>query len=205
MSKTLGLILSGGLSSRMGGGEKGLLELGGKTLVARAIERLGPQVDGLAISANGSLSIYESYGFPVLEDTLEGRLGPLAGVLAGLTWAEAEGADQLVSAAADTPFFPLDLVDRLTNAAGENPIALAASPDPKRGMSRHPTFGLWPVSLRSDLEAALGDGLRKVIAWTDPHGCGQAEFDSAPFDPFFNVNTPDDMEHAKELLQGFDL
>lgn len=189
----------------MGGGEKGLLELGGKTLVARAVERLGPQVDGLAISANGAVSTYEAYGFPVLGDTLDGRLGPLAGVLAGLTWAESVGADQLVSVAADTPFFPLDLVAKLSRAAGENPIALAASPDPKRGMSRHPTFGLWPVSLRGDLEAALEGGLRKVIAWTDPHGCGQAEFDSTPFDPFFNVNRPDDMEHAKELLQRFDL
>jgi len=189
----------------MGGGEKGLLELGGRTLVARAIERLGPQVGGLAISANGALSTYESYGFSVLGDTLEGRLGPLAGVLSGLTWAEAEGAEQLVSVAADTPFFPLDLAARLAAAAEENPIVLAASPDPKRGMSRHPTFGLWPVALRGDLEAALKDGLRKVVAWTDPHGCGQAEFLSTPFDPFFNVNRPDDMVYAKELLQRFDL
>lgn len=205
MSACVGLILSGGLSTRMGGGEKGLLDLGGMTLVQRAIKRLAPQVDQMAISANGAREVYEKFGLPVLEDTLEGRLGPLAGILAGLSWAQEIHADWLVSVAADTPFFPQNLRENLEASLGDNALALAASPDPKRGLSRHPTFGLWPTALKDDLEAALKDGLRKVIAWTDPHGCAQAGFSAEPFDPFFNVNTPQDMEHAKELLLRYDL
>lgn len=201
----LGLILSGGLSRRMGGGEKGLLQLGGITLVDRAIARLSPQVGGLAISANGAPDEYARFGLPVLPDTLDGRLGPLAGILSGLTWAQAQGASHIVSVAADTPFFPTDLVARLSAAkSAQDCIALAASPDPERGLSRHPTFGLWPVTLRADLEAALKDGLRKVVAWTDPHGCALAEFSAEPFDPFFNVNTPQDMAQAEALLLEVD-
>jgi len=186
----------------MGGGEKGLLALGEMTLIERAIARLQPQVGAMAISANGAEDQYARFGLPVLPDTLEGRLGPLAGVLAGLEWAADRGVDQLVSVAADTPFFPENLVEKLKLAAVQEAvsIALAATPDPKRGLSRHPTFGLWPVDLRDDLRAALEGGLRKVVAWSDPHGCAVAEFGVAPFDPFFNVNTPDDLSRAKALL-----
>jgi len=202
VSDLAGLILSGGLSSRMGGGEKGLLTLGEMTLVERAMIRLAPQVGPMAISANGALEDYAAFELPVLPDTLDGRLGPLAGVLAGLEWAAKEGARAVVSVAADTPFFPENLVEKLTLAADHEkaPIALAATPDPKRGLSRHPTFGLWPVDLRDDLREALGDGLRKVVAWSDPHGCAVAEFPIHPFDPFFNVNRPEDLEAAKVLL-----
>lgn len=196
-----GVILAGGQATRMGGGDKGLLDLNGRTLLDRVIERLSPQVEALALNANGDAGRFASFGLPVLADSIEGYAGPLAGVLAGLDWAAENGASHIVTAAADTPFFPCDLTPRLHLASElENcPIALAATPQPERGMARHPTFGLWPVALREDLRQALGQGTRKVVAWTDRHGTALARFDAEPFDPFFNVNTPQDMDRARAL------
>ncbi len=204
MKAPLGVILAGGLARRMGGGDKGMLMLGGQSLLSRVIERLEPQVAGLAINANGDAGRFAEYGLPVVADSIEGFAGPLAGVLAGLDWAAEQGADHIVTAAADTPFFPADLVPRLQLAAETEgvPIALAATPHPTRGMLRQPTFGLWPVALRDDLRAALTDGVRKIVQWTDSHGAALAPFAVQGFDPFFNVNTPEDMTRAEELLSG---
>ncbi|PTX57466.1 molybdenum cofactor guanylyltransferase [Litoreibacter ponti] len=199
MKQPAGVILAGGQSRRMGGGDKGLLRLGGETLLERVIARLEPQVAELALNANGDASRFD-VNLPVVADSVAEFPGPLAGVLAGLDWAAERGHTHIVTAAADTPFFPCDLVPRLMLAAEEAPIALAATPDPERGMARHPTFGLWPVALRDDLRAALADGVRKVVAWTDRHGTAMARFEAEPFDPFFNVNTPEDMTRAEGLL-----
>ncbi|GAB4543049.1 MAG: molybdenum cofactor guanylyltransferase MobA [Ruegeria sp.] len=209
MTKPLGVILAGGLATRMGGGDKGLLHLGGQTLLAHVIDRLAPQVAGLALNANGDPARFADLGLPILPDSIAGYAGPLAGVLAGLDWAAEQGADCIVTAAADTPFFPRDLVDRLTRAAqGQaHPLVLATTPRGegealKSGgrVNRHPTFGLWPVALRDDLRAALNNGLRKVVLWTDRHNGREALFPADPFDPFFNVNTPDDLIRAQHLL-----
>ncbi|KZZ24634.1 molybdenum cofactor guanylyltransferase MobA, partial [Sulfitobacter sp. HI0082] len=146
MKQPLGVILAGGQATRMGGGDKGLLPLGQGTLLSSVIDRLEPQVAGLALNANGDAARFADLGLPVLADSIEGFAGPLAGVLAGLDWAAEQGADTIVTAAADTPFFPCDLVPRLLLAADDmaHPLALAATPDAKRGTARHPTFGLWP-------------------------------------------------------------
>lgn len=200
MKQPAGIILAGGQSRRMGGGDKGLLSLGGETLLARVIALLEPQVAEVALNANGDGTRFKSFGLPVIADSVAEYPGPLAGVLAGMDWAAARGHSHIVTAAADTPFFPCDLVPRLMLASESAPIALAATPDPERGMARHPTFGLWPVDLRDDLRAALSDGVRKVVAWTDKHGTAIAEFSATPFDPFFNVNTPEDMARAEGLL-----
>ncbi|MCI2395802.1 molybdenum cofactor guanylyltransferase MobA [Aliiroseovarius sediminis] len=204
MTKPVGIILAGGLATRMGGGDKGLLPLGNGTLLSQVIDRLAPQVGAIALNANGDPSRFADLGLPVLPDSIDGFAGPLAGVLAGLDWAAAQGATHVVSVAADTPFFPRDLVDRLTQAAHDAhaPIALAATLDPQRGPMRQPTFGLWDVSLRDDLRAALEDGLRKVVQWTDGYGAAQAVFGPDPFDPFFNVNTPQDLTRAQYLLES---
>ena len=199
MKQPLGVILAGGQATRMGGGDKGLLPLGNGTLLSCVIDRLGPQVAELALNANGDAARFSSFGLPVLADSIDGYAGPLAGVLAGLDWAAAQGADTIVTAAADTPFFPCDLVPRLLLASEgmTHPLALAATPDAKRGTARHPTFGLWPVALRDDLRAALQAGLRKVVLWTDQHGGRTAMFpDEAAF---FNVNTPDDLTQAEQM------
>lgn len=200
MTAPLGVILAGGRATRMGGGDKGLREVGGRRLLDHVIARLGPQCGALAINANGDPARLSGFGLPVLPDSLPDHPGPLAGVLAGLDWAAGQGAEAIVTAAADTPFFPTDLVARLRAAAGPSGLCLAASPDEEGRMQRHPTFGLWPVALRDDLRAALQEGLRKIVLWTDGHGAGLARFDSAPFDPFFNVNTPEDIATAERLM-----
>ncbi|AWI86234.1 molybdenum cofactor guanylyltransferase MobA (plasmid) [Alloyangia pacifica] len=210
LQQPLGVILAGGLATRMGGGDKGLLEIGGAPLLQRVIDRIEPQVGGLALNANGEAARFARYRLPVLPDTIAGFPGPLAGVLAGLDWAAEQGADSIVTVAADTPFFPCDLVPRLLLAAEEAPHLLALACTPRSGdealksgggkkINRHPTFGLWPVSLRDDLRAALEGGLRKVVLWTDQHGAGEALFPAEPFDPFFNVNTPEDLARAEAL------
>jgi len=202
MKAPLGVILAGGQATRMGGGDKGLLPLGDATLLDHVVDRLSPQVADLALNANGDPARFARFGLPVLPDPMGGFLGPLTGVLAGLDWAAEQGAEAIVTAAADTPFFPCDLVPQLL-LAGEgmtHPLVLAATPDPKRGIARHPTFGLWPVALRDDLRAALQEGLRKVVLWTDRHGGREAVFPVQRFDPFFNVNTPADLADAERLL-----
>jgi molybdopterin-guanine dinucleotide biosynthesis protein A len=200
MTRPLGVILAGGRATRMGGGDKGLREVGGRRLLDRVIDRLAPQCAGLAINANGDPARLAGFGLPVLPDSLPDHPGPLAGVLAGLDCAAGQRATAIVTAAADTPFFPTDLVARLTAAAGPSGLCLAGSPDEEGRMQRHPTFGLWPVALRDDLRAALEGGLRKIVLWTDGHGAGLARFESTPFDPFFNVNTPEDIAEAERLL-----
>ncbi|MFT6675461.1 MAG: molybdopterin-guanine dinucleotide biosynthesis protein A [Sulfitobacter sp.] len=200
MKQPLGVILAGGLASRMGGGDKGLLALRGQSLLDRVIERLQPQVADLALNANGDPVRFAALNLPVLADSIEGYAGPLAGVLAGLDWAAEQGAESIVTAAADTPFFPCDLVPHLLlkSEGMAQPLVLAATPDAKRGTARHPTFGLWPVALRDDLRAALHGGLRKVVLWTDQHGGRTALFPDEQ--AFFNVNTPEDLAKAEAML-----
>jgi molybdopterin-guanine dinucleotide biosynthesis protein A len=198
MKQPVGVILAGGQARRMGGGDKGLLRLGSSTILGHVVARLEDQVARLALNANGDGARFADLGLPVLPDSIDGFAGPLAGVLAGLDWAAGEGADHVVTAAADTPFFPPDLVPRLLLAAEVEgkPIALARTED-----GRHPTFGLWPVALREDLRAALQDGTRKVVAWTDRHGTAMADFPTGRFDPFFNVNTPEDLAQAEAMAK----
>ena len=192
MKPPLGVILAGGRATRMGGGDKGLLPLGSGTILSSVIGRFSPQVDLIALNANGNAARFDSFGLPVIADTVDGFAGPLAGVLAGLDWASGLGAEQIVTAAADTPYLPCDLVPQLLLAASDSGLALAASPS-----GRHPTFGLWPVALRDDLRAALARGLRKVVLWTDAHSAGLARF---PDDrAFFNVNTPEDLAEAEAM------
>lgn len=209
--KPLGIILAGGLSSRMGGGDKTLLPLAGKPLLDHVIERFAPQVSAMALSANGDASRFASFGLPVLPDTVDGFPGPLAGVLAGLDWAAEKGASVLLTVAADTPFFPQDFAKRCLAAAEGQPfpLVLAATPrdaqqtrSMKGGLIRHPTFGLWPVALREDLRSALNDGLKKVALWTEQHGGREVVFTETEGDPFYNVNTPDDLVEAERRLDA---
>ncbi len=205
MSAPPGVILAGGQATRMGGGDKGLLPLGEATILDHVLDRLAPQAGALALNANGDATRFARFGLPVLPDPVEGFPGPLAGVLAGLDWAAGNGAEAIVTVAADTPFFPRDLVARFQAAAEgmDHPLVLAATPRgveetksmSRGGQVRHPTFGLWPVALRDDLRAALEGGLRKVVLWTDKHGGREALFEDP--DAFFNVNTPGDLDLAQ--------
>ncbi|WP_136441752.1 molybdenum cofactor guanylyltransferase MobA [Pacificoceanicola onchidii] len=208
MKQPLGVILAGGLATRMGGGDKALLTLGGQTLLDRVHARLAPQVAQVALNANGDPARLKS-DLPVIPDSIAEFPGPLAGVLAGLDWAATLGADTIVTVAADTPFFPCDLVPRLLLASEEQdlPLVLAATKGEAKtksksrsGLIRHPTFGLWPVAMREDLRQALNEGLKKVVLWTDKHDGRECLFPADGFDPFFNVNTPEDLARAEGLL-----
>ena len=183
----------------MGGGDKALQPLGSATLLDHVIARLRPQCALLALNANGDPARFARFGLPVLADPLPDHPGPLAGVLAGLDWAAGLGAEAIVTAAADTPFFPRDLAARLRQAARDEgkPIALAAAPDETGAPRRHPTFGLWPVALRDDLRRELAGGMRKIVLWASRHGAATALFEADAVDPFFNVNTPQDMARAQ--------
>ena len=200
MSAPLGVILAGGRASRMGGGDKTLRPLAGRRVIDHVLERLCPQVTQMALNANGDPARFEAFDLPVIADSMVEFPGPLAGVLAGMDWAAAEGAEHILTVAADTPFFPADLQVRLTAARDATglPIALAATPGPDK-IYRHPTFGLWPVALREDLRRALKDGLRKVVLWTDQYGCAEALFPVDPYDPFFNINRQEDLAQAEEM------
>ena len=197
-----GVILAGGLSQRMGGGDKCLLPVGGRPILAHVIARLRPQVGMLALNANGAPARFAEFGLPVLPDSVGDFPGPLAGVLAGMDWAAQGGAELLVTAAADTPFFPETLVAELRAAARAEglPLAMAVTRNASGGMDRHPTFGLWPVALREELRATLAAGQRRVVAFTEPRGCARAVFPQAVPDPFFNVNAPEDLAAADAFI-----
>jgi molybdopterin-guanine dinucleotide biosynthesis protein A len=195
----IGLLLAGGQSRRMGGGDKCLRLLGGETILARIIKRIRPQVHRIVLNANGDPARFASYGLPIVADSVEGFAGPLAGVLAGLDWAAANAADcpWVASVPTDAPFLPADLVARLRAAAEEGAdLACAAS-----GGQSHPVVGLWPLRLRDDLRhALLAEQIHKVDIWTARHRLATVEFPIAGIDPFFNTNRPDDLAEAERLL-----
>ncbi len=197
----VGLLLAGGQSRRMGGGDKALRPLGGMTLLARVVERLRPQVEALVLNANGDPARFAGFGLPVVPDSVAGFAGPLAGVLAGLDWAAANRPDCpfVASAATDAPFLPTDLVARLLAGVEEAGADLACAAS---GGRAHPVFGLWPVRLRDDLRHALADeGLRKVDVFTARYRLMTVAFADTPIDPFFNANRPEDLDAAAELLR----
>jgi molybdenum cofactor guanylyltransferase len=201
----LGVVLAGGLSRRMGGGDKGLLDLGGRPMLGRIVERLQPQVTSVILNANGDPGRFAPFGLPVIRDSVEDYAGPLAGVLAGLEWARAETPEArfIATAAADTPFFPGDLVARLLGGLGSRYPAIALA---RTAEGMHPTFGLWPTALAQDLRQALAGGTRKVLAWTDRHETVAVDFPPQSvgkrvIDPFFNVNRPDELADAEALLR----
>lgn len=206
----LGLILAGGLGRRMGGGDKPLLAVGGRPMLDRVVERLTPQVDKVMLNANGDPGRFASYGLPVVPDSIEGFAGPLAGLHAGMRWAQQNlpEARFIISVAADTPFFPTTLVTRLAacGAEAEDTIALAASP-----AGTHPVFGRWPVALADALEAFLNSGEGgKILAFADRYLRLNVPFedvalpDGKTVDPFFNVNTPDDAKRAEEIATALE-
>ena len=198
-TRPLGLILAGGLARRMGGGDKGMIRIGGETILDRALSRMKPQCSRMIINANGDPSRFAFTGFPVVPDDIPDFAGPLAGILAGLDWAAVNAPDTqyVASAPGDCPFLPRELVTRLQKARTEQNKPLACA---KSGDWRHPVVGLWPVALRSDLRKALmEENLHKIEIWTARHGVAIAEWPDDPIDPFFNVNTPQDANRANEL------
>jgi molybdopterin-guanine dinucleotide biosynthesis protein A len=203
---TPGVLLAGGLARRMGGGDKPMRTIGGRTILARVIARLQVQCDGLILNANGDPARFAAFGLPVIADTVADFPGPLAGILAGLDWVASNRPDVrwILSAAADCPFLPRDLVARLHEARiKENAeLAVAAS-----GGQSHPVIGLWSVGLREELRHALVvEDIRKIDRWTARYKLATVTWPIEPLDPFFNANTVDDIAEAERLaaLDGAD-
>lgn len=211
-SQIVGVLLAGGRSSRMftpehgpdARGDKGLLDLAGKPMLQHVIDRLAPQVGRMVINANRDPARFAAFGLPVIADTIDGYVGPLAGVLAAMRWTAANepGARFIVTVSTDAPFVAKDLVARLLAGEAEEPgsIAFAAS-----GGELHPVIALWPVALADKLEASLAEGARKVLGWMERQGAIPVEFPyqrigETCVDPFFNANTPEELAEARRLL-----
>ncbi len=195
-----GTVLAGGLARRMGGGAKGMLDLGGCSLLDHVIARLRPQVRMMVLNTNDDDPHLASSAFSLAPDMLPGRPGPLAGVLAGLDWvfANVPGLNWIVTVPTDTPFLPADLVERLCDAVQGSGADMACAASAGR---RHPVVGLWPVHVRNDLrDALIREGVRKIDAWTGRYRVAEASFSDRPVNPFFNINTPEDLEEARALL-----
>lgn len=200
----VGILLAGGQSSRMGGGDKCLAPIAGRPLLAHAIERLRPQVGRLVLNANGDAIRFAAFGLPVVADRDPAHKGPLAGILAGMEWARrhAPGSRFVATAATDTPFFPRDLVSGLRRAVGGKEVIAIA-----RSAGRdHPVFGLFPTGLADDLaDFIAGSPTLSVTAWIARHEWAAATFEptgpEAP-DPFFNINTPADLDAAAGPVAG---
>lgn len=204
----VGCILAGGLSTRMQGPEKTLLPLGGIPMIRHISNRLSHQVTRTLINANGDAGRFAQFGLPVQPDCVEGFAGPLAGVHSGMAWASEHvpQASHVLTVAGDTPFFPTDLRLKLeaslpdTEKEANRTIALAHSDG-----NRHPTFGLWPIELKDELEKFLQAGDRKVMLFAQRHNLKKVDFPlrkigGETVDPFFNVNTPGDFEQAERLM-----
>ncbi|MGH1405251.1 MAG: molybdenum cofactor guanylyltransferase MobA [Rhodomicrobiaceae bacterium] len=213
-----GVILAGGQSTRMGGGDKFLKEINGKTILSLVIEKFEKQCNSVLISANGDPARLEAYNKPIIIDPLieeapstskdqeETLAGPLAGILAAMNWAKENhpGHTHILSVAADSPLFPDDFSQTMikhANDLNENAVILA-----KSGGWHHPIFGLWPIEFATDLEAQLKAGVRKIRAWTNTHPNSAVEFEDqiikdTKIDPFFNINKPEDFEIFTDLSQ----
>jgi molybdopterin-guanine dinucleotide biosynthesis protein A len=194
-----GVLLAGGLARRMGGGDKPMRTIAGKTILERVIARLEPQCSGLILNANGDPARFASFGLPVIADTVADFPGPLAGILAALDWMAEHrpGVKFVLSAAADCPFLPRDLVARLEAArlAENAELAVACS-----GGQTHPVIGLWSVRLRGELRHALvEEDIRKIDRWTARYPLATVSWTMTPVDPFFNANTVDDIAEADRL------
>ena len=197
-----GLLLAGGQSRRMGGGDKCLQKLGGKSLLARVIQCARPQVDHIILNANGDVGRFDSYGLKVVKDVVDGFVGPLAGILTGLEWARENQPEchWVASFACDAPFVPGDLVYRLSEAIVEKKGTLVCASS--NGQDQ-PVFGLWPVALAEDLRSALvKEGIRKVDTWTGRYHLVRANWSTDPIDPFLNVNRPADLVEAEKVLRA---
>ena len=177
----------------MGGGEKCLLPLGPTSILHRIISTLAPQVSHIVINSNSDPARFAETGLKVIADSMPGRLGPLAGILAAMRWAQSLEAQNVITVACDTPFLPGDLVYRLVTRA-DGGVAVAAS-----GGQLHGATGLWPTHHADRLAGELNSGSRRVGAWLSGLDFSVVEYPSSPADPFWNINTPAEWEEAQRL------
>ncbi|MEQ1653422.1 MAG: molybdenum cofactor guanylyltransferase MobA [Hyphomicrobium sp.] len=197
----LGVILAGGQARRMGGGDKGLADLGGTPMLSHVIARFAPQVAHLILNANGDPARFAGFGLPVVPDLDARALGPMSGLAAAMDWAANAPHDYtaIATVTTDVPFIPVDLVANLA-AAAEGGAAIAVSGD-----RRHPAIALWPLSLSAAVATALEANELSVNAFAARQAAIEVLFPfsetaGAAIDPFFNANTSDDLETARQLI-----
>jgi molybdenum cofactor guanylyltransferase len=192
------VIVAGGRSSRMGR-EKAFEIVGGRTILDRIIARLGDQVQTVAINANGSAERFKATGLLVFGDIRPDAGTPLAGLHAALSFANDQGFDAVLTVPSDAPFLPLDLFSRL--AGLERPAAIAAS-----GGQAHYLTGLWSSDLLHDVDLALAQPrLPRLQDWAKQCGAAVVEWPATPYDPFFNVNTQQELAEAERIAAEFGL
>ena len=196
------VILAGGKSSRMHGKNKALMKLGNKRLIEHVLSKLNTSTKNIALNINSDYRSFEAYNLPLLTDTIGGYLGPLAGVLSAMKWAEEIGHSKVLTVAADTPFFPENLFSNFEDYIEQYDIVMACTEDDNGKVERHPTFCMWSIELRENLELSLREGLRKIVYWTDQFNVKNMKFKIEKFDPFFNINTKEDLRLAEKLLIG---
>jgi molybdenum cofactor guanylyltransferase len=199
--RIMAVVLAGGLARRMGGGDKCLKLLGGRTILAHVLERLDGQAERILLNANGDPARFAPWDVPVAADVVAGFGGPLVGVLTALEWAAAHAPEitDVVSVPADGPFLPRDLVRRLVEARAGAGAVLAQAASNGRA---NPVVGLWPVALAAELRrAVVEEGIAKVDAWTARYSLATVDFEAARVDPFFNANTQEDLAEAERLLR----
>ena len=199
----IGAILAGGLARRMAGANKAMLDIGGSTVLARLIARLSPGVGRMVLNTNGDPGLFAGLGLTVIADSLPDHPGPLAGILAALEWATAQGSgtEWVVTVPCDTPFLPTDLAERLHAARIRDGAVLACAASAGR---THPVAALWPVILAPALRQAIVEqGVRKVSRFTDRYSRSIANWGTDPVDPFFNVNTSEDLAEAQRLANAY--
>ena len=195
------VILSGGESRRMGRNDKAFLSIEDKTLLEITLERLHRQTQQIAINTNSNDPKYLAYNLPVLNDAISGFLGPLAGIFTAMKWANQMGYKSVATIAVDTPLFPENLLKKLhckMEMSNSDIVFAGTSTDYKKKKLLHPVFGLWKTSLYNDLGKELESGVRKVTNWSERHKASNVFFQDKHLDPFFNVNSPEDIVILRE-------
>jgi molybdopterin-guanine dinucleotide biosynthesis protein A len=180
------VILAGGRGRRMGAADKGWVEFEGRALIEHVIARFAPQVDELLISANRNLERYAALGCPVVPDLLPDYPGPLAGLQAALQCAR---YDLIATAPCDSPFLPMDLVERLSSALERSAARIAV---PRAGGRLQPVFLLCRKSVAPELDRYLASGGRKVEAWCTSLHCVEVDLESEA-EAMRNLNTPEEL------------
>ena len=196
------VILTGGRSSRMGGGIKSLKKFNNKIIFDRIFENLQNQVQKIIINSNDLENLFANYNVEVIKDSIKGFLGPLAGIHAALEWLTINEPhiNWLITVPGDTPFIPNNLVKKLLDKAKNDghKIVLAQS-----NAKTHPIIGVWHSSLYESLKNDLNSGVRKILDWASKHPLGYAEFSNSKYDPFFNINYEEDMIQAQEIENNY--
>lgn len=191
------VLLAGGMARRMGGGDKPLRALAGKPILAHVIARIVPQASATALNANGDHARFGEWGLPLIADIIPDYPGPLAGIHAGMLWAQGR-FPEIASIPTDTPFLPDDLIESLHDArnATNADIAVASS-----GGQPHPVVALWPVALAEELHRFVSAGGRRVTEFTAHYNVVHVDFPVVDIDPFFNINSLEDLEQAEAAIK----